>query len=168
MIEKNPVKINDASKEPRMSGLATDLYQLTMAAAYLANNRDCRASFELFARWLPPGRSYLLTAGLEQALQYLRDLSFSAEEIDYLRDLPAFAGVSEDFFAYLRRFRFSGDVWAMPEGTLAFAGEPLLRVTAPIVEAQIVETFGSLGTRVVRPISWASESEQTIAFQIET
>lgn len=141
MSEKNPVKINDASKEPRMSGLATDLYQLTMAAAYLANNRDCRASFELFARWLPPGRSYLLTAGLEQALQYLRDLSFSAEEIDYLRDLPAFAGVSEDFFAYLRRFRFSGDVWAMPEGTLAFAGEPLLRVTAPIVEAQIVETF---------------------------
>lgn len=141
MSERNPEKMNEIPVEPRMSGLATDLYQLTMAAAYLANNRDCRASFELFARWLPPGRSYLLTAGLEQALEYLRDLSFNQEEIAYLRGLPVFAGVSKEFFDYLHRFRFTGDVWAMPEGTLAFAGEPLLRVTAPIIEAQIVETF---------------------------
>jgi nicotinate phosphoribosyltransferase len=122
-------------------GLATDLYQLTMAAAYHANGRDERASFELFARKLPKGRSYLIVAGLEQALDYLRDLSFSADEIEYLRGLPAFDHVSPEFFDYLRDFRFTGEVWAMPEGTVAFAGEPLLRVTAPLIEAQIVETY---------------------------
>ncbi|MBO0859207.1 MAG: nicotinate phosphoribosyltransferase [Chloracidobacterium sp.] len=126
---------------PGFSGLATDLYQLTMAAAYHANGRNERASFELFTRKLPRGRSYLVVAGLEQALHYLRDLSFSADEIEYLRDLPAFGHVSQEFFDYLRDFRFTGDVWAMPEGTVAFAGEPLLRVTGPLIEAQIVETY---------------------------
>src|SRR5262245_15831780 len=126
---------------PGFSGLATDLYQLTMAAAYHANGRDERASFELFARKLPPERSYLIVAGLEQALDYLRRLSFSSDEIEYLRGLPSFDRVSPKFFDYLRDFRFSGDVWAMPEGTVAFAGEPLLRVTAPLIEAQIVETY---------------------------
>ena len=123
------------------SGLATDLYQLTMAAAYHANGRNEQASFELFARQLPRERSYLIVAGLEQALDYLRRLSFSSDEIEYLRGLPAFDRVSPKFFDYLRDFRFSGDVWAMPEGTVAFAGEPLLRVTAPLIEAQIVETY---------------------------
>lgn len=126
---------------PGFSGLATDLYQLTMAAAYHSNGRNDRASFELFARRLPRERSYLIVAGLEQALEYLRRLSFSSEEIDYLRGLPAFDRVSPRFFDYLRDFRFSGDVWAMPEGTLAFEGEPLLRITAPLIEAQIVETY---------------------------
>jgi nicotinate phosphoribosyltransferase len=123
------------------SGLATDLYQLTMAAAYHANGRDERASFELFTRKLPEGRSYLIVAGLEQALDYLRGLSFSAGEIEYLRGLPAFGHVSPEFFDYLRDFRFTGDVWAMPEGSVAFAGEPLLLVTAPLIEAQVVETY---------------------------
>jgi nicotinate phosphoribosyltransferase len=126
---------------PGFSGLATDLYQLTMAAAYHANNRNERASFELFTRKLPEGRSYLIVAGLEQALDYLRGMSFSADEIEYLRGLPIFGHVSPEFFDYLRDFRFTGDVWAMPEGTAAFAGEPLLRVTAPLIEAQIVETY---------------------------
>ena len=126
---------------PRSPGLATDLYELTMAAGYFVNERHEPASFELFARKLPEARSYLIAAGLHQALDYLRALSFSAEEIDYLRALPPFAHVPTDFFDYLRHFRFSGEVWAMPEGTLAFAGEPLLRVTAPIIEAQIVETY---------------------------
>ena len=126
---------------PGFSGLETDLYQLTMAAAYHANGRSERASFELFTRKLPEGRSYLIVAGLEQALDYLRGLSFSAGEIEYLRGLPAFGHVSAEFFDYLRDFRFTGDVWAMPEGTVAFAGEPLLRVTAPLIEAQIVETY---------------------------
>lgn len=126
---------------PGFSGLATDLYQLTMAAAYHANGRDERASFELFARKLPEGRSYLLVAGLEQALDYLQRLSFSADETEYLRGLPAFDYVSPEFFDYLREFRFTGDVWAMPEGTVAFAGEPLLRVSGPLIEAQIVETY---------------------------
>jgi nicotinate phosphoribosyltransferase len=125
----------------RLSGLATDLYQLTMAAAYHANRRDERASFELFIRKLPEERSYLIAAGLEQALDYLRRLSFSQEEIEYLRKLPVFAHVSPGFFDYLHGFHFSGEVWAMPEGTVALAGEPLLRVTAPLIEAQLVETF---------------------------
>src|SRR5215475_9648381 len=93
------------------SGLATDLYQLTMAAAYHANGRDERASFELFTRKLPEGRSYLIVAGLGQALDYLRGLSFSAGEIEYLRGLPTFVHVSAEFFDYLRDFRFTGDVW---------------------------------------------------------
>jgi nicotinate phosphoribosyltransferase len=126
---------------PGFSGLATDLYQLTMAAAYHDNGRNERASFELFARKLPRERSYLIVAGLEQALDYLRRLSFTSDEIEYLRGLPAFDHVSPKFFDYLRDFRFSGDVWAMPEGTVAFAGEPLFRVTAPLIEAQIVETY---------------------------
>src|SRR5499426_1066319 len=126
---------------PGFSGLSTDLYQLTMAAAYHANGRHERASFELFTRKLPEGRSYLIVAGLEQALDYLRGVSFSAGDIEYLRGLPAFGYVSAEFFDYLRDFRFTGDVWAMPEGTVAFAGEPLLRVTAPLIEAQIVETY---------------------------
>lgn len=139
MIEQ--ASTTDNSAPPRYSGLATDLYQLTMAAAYHAHERNERASFELFVRRLPPQRSYLVVAGLEQALDYLRNLSFSADEIAYLRSLPVFAHVGAEFFDYLRRFRFTGEVWAMPEGTVAFAGEPLLRVTAPLIEAQLVETF---------------------------
>lgn len=126
---------------PPSSGLATDLYQLTMAAAYHAHGRNEPASFELFVRRLPPERSYLVVAGLEQALDYLRTLRFSVDEIAYLRSLPIFAHVAAEFFDYLRDLRFTGDVWAMPEGTIAFAGEPLLRVTAPLIEAQLVETF---------------------------
>lgn len=127
----------------RMYGLATDLYQLTMAAGYHAQRHlgAEKASFELFARRLPPHRSYLVLAGLEQAIEYLRNLRFSDEEIAFLQSLPVFAHVSRDYFAYLRDFRFSGDVWAMPEGTIAFAGEPFLRITAPLIEAQLLETY---------------------------
>lgn len=132
--------VNQAN-EPRLSGLATDLYQLTMAAAYHAHGRNEQASFELFVRRLPPERSYLVVAGLAQALDYLRELSFTDIEIAYLQSLPVFAHVASAFWAYLRGFRFSGEVWAMPEGTLAFANEPLLRVTAPLIEAQLAETF---------------------------
>ncbi|MBO0722305.1 MAG: nicotinate phosphoribosyltransferase [Blastocatellia bacterium] len=128
-------------REARGLGLATDLYQLTMAAGYLGSGRNERASFELFVRRLPDERSYLIAAGLSQALDYLKNVSFGADEVEYLQQLPTFAGVSQDFFDYLRDFRFSGDVWAMPEGSLFFAGEPLLRITAPLIEAQIVETF---------------------------
>ena len=124
-----------------MSGLATDLYQLTMAAAYYLNGRYERSSFELFVRKLPPQRSYLVAAGLEQALEYLKELSFSDEEINYLRGLAVFRKVDEGFFEYLKGFRFTGEVWAVPEGTVVFAGEPILRVTAPLIEAQIVETY---------------------------
>ena len=125
----------------RASGLATDLYELTMAAAYFENGIHDRAIFELFVRRLPKRRSYLITAGLEQALDYLATLHFSSDQIDYLREHPSFKNVSREFFDYLARFRFTGDVWAIPEGSAAWGMEPLLRVSAPLIEAQIVETF---------------------------
>ncbi len=123
-------------------GLATDLYQLTMAAGYLANGRQHDvASFELFVRKFPKNRAFLVMAGLQQALEYLQNLCFSEAEISYLKSLPVFAEVSENFFEYLRNFRFSGEVSAMQEGTIFFPNEPILRVTAPLIEAQIVETY---------------------------
>jgi nicotinate phosphoribosyltransferase len=139
MRKLEPVKVTHTA--PRLSGLATDLYQLTMAAGYHANGRHERASFEMFIRRLPVNRSYLVVAGLEQALSYLSNLNFNEDEIEYLQRLPVFTHVAPEFFDYLRNFRFTGEVWAMPEGTVAVPGEPLLRVTAPLIEAQIVETF---------------------------
>ena len=121
--------------------LATDLYELTMAAGYFANDRRERATFELFVRDLPAQRSYLVAAGLQQAVDYLLALRFSAEDIAHLKTLPPFQHIQGAFFDFLASIRFTGDLWAIPEGTLVFAGEPLIRVTAPIVEAQIVETF---------------------------
>jgi len=128
-------------ERPQHSPLLTDLYELTMAAAYFENKFEALASFELFVRHLPPGRSFLLAAGLEQALEFLENFRFSEEDVEFLRRHPVFAHVSDGFFEYLRQLRFTGEVWAMPEGTLVFAEEPLVRVTAPIIEAQIVETF---------------------------
>ena len=122
---------------PQYSGLLTDLYELTMAAGYLETGFDARATFELFVRSLPPRRNYLAAAGLDQALDFLEGVSFSGDEIAYLRTLPVFQAIGDNFFDYLARFRFSGDVWAMPEGTVFFPGEPILRVTAPVIEAQI-------------------------------
>jgi nicotinate phosphoribosyltransferase len=118
----------------------TDLYELTMAAAYFENRMDYTATFELWVRNLPPRRSYLIACGLEDAVNYLADLSFHSDVIRYLRKLENFKHVSEDFFKFLSNLKFTGDLWAVPEGTIVFAGEPLLRVTAPIIEAQIVET----------------------------
>lgn len=125
----------------RVPGFVTDLYELTMAAAYFDNQIEGRAIFDLFVRRLPENRSFLLAAGLEQSLDYLHKLKFTAEQIDFLRGHPSFKNVSREFFDYLARFRFTGDVWAMPEGTAVFGMEPLARVEAPIIEAQIVETF---------------------------
>jgi nicotinate phosphoribosyltransferase len=123
------------------SGLLADLYELTMAAGYLQTRFHARATFELFVRNLPPKRNYLVAAGLEQALEFLEHVRFTPEEIAFLRRHPVFRTIREEFFEYLDTFRFSGDVWAVPEGTLVFAGEPLLRVTAPIIEGQIMETY---------------------------
>lgn len=125
----------------RTLALSTDLYEMTMAAAYFDSGFTDKAIFELFIRRLPLHRAFLITAGLEQALEYLAGLRFTSEQIAYLREHPAFAHVSREFFDYLAEFRFTGDVWAMPEGTAGFGMEPILRVTAPIIEAQIVETF---------------------------
>jgi nicotinate phosphoribosyltransferase len=123
------------------AGLSTDLYQLTMAAGYHASGLMAPATFELYVRRLPPNRSFLIAAGLDQALSYLENLRFSREDIDHLRELPALQGARREFFdEYLPRFRFTGEVWALGEGVPVFPPAPLLRITAPLPEAQLVET----------------------------
>jgi nicotinate phosphoribosyltransferase len=125
-----------------MTGLLTDLYQLTMAAGYFESGKAKEvATFELFFRHLPRYRNFVLAAGLAQVVEYLRDLRFEDEEIRYLRTLPQFQRVSPDFFQALRGLRFTGDLFAIAEGTPIFGGEPFLTVRAPLMEAQIVETF---------------------------
>jgi nicotinate phosphoribosyltransferase len=121
--------------------LLTDLYELTMAAGFFEHRIECNATFELFVRQLPPERGYLVAAGLDSVLGYLEHLRFNDEDIRFLRAQPAFRTVSDAFFDHLRHFRFTGDVDAVPEGTLIFGGEPILQVTAPIAAAQIVETY---------------------------
>ena len=112
-----------------------------MAAGYCAFGETGEGSFELWVRHLPRERGYLIAAGLDQALEYLEQLHFTRDEVEYLRHLPALSSVSASFFdEFLPRLRFGGDVWAVPEGTPVFAGEPLLRVTASLPEAQLVET----------------------------
>jgi len=121
----------------------TDLYQLTMAVGYLKRGMAQEpAVCEAFVRRLPRRRSFLLTAGLQRAVEYLRAFRFDAEQVAYLRKQPAFAGgaLDDETCEALLALRFEGDLWAMPEGTLAFAGEPLLRVEAPLWQAQLVET----------------------------
>lgn len=123
-------------KEENMS-LFTDYYELTMCAAYFDNQNFETATFDLFIRRLPENRSYFLFAGLEEALQYLQAIKFTEEHLKYLRK----QGFKEDFLIYLRDFKFTGELWAVPEGTIVFPNEPLIRITAPIIEAQLVETF---------------------------
>jgi nicotinate phosphoribosyltransferase len=118
--------------------LFTDLYELTMAAVYHSRQLNEPATFELFVRELPPSRGYLVVCGVESALDYLERFSVEERGITYLESLGLF---SSSFLSFLAALRFSGDVWAIPEGEVAFAGEPLLRVTAPLVEAQLVETI---------------------------
>src|SRR5882724_11143465 len=106
-----------------MNALLTDLYQLTMAAGYWeAGKAPERATFELFVRRLPKYRNFILAAGLQQAIEYLQGLRFTEEEIAYLRGLPHFQSVRSDFFDMLAEFRFTGDVFGVPEGTPLFAG----------------------------------------------
>jgi nicotinate phosphoribosyltransferase len=108
-----------------------------MAASYLENRKSERAAFSLFVRNYPPDRRYFVSAGLEDALGYLGRLRFDKGDTDYLRSLGLF---TPEFLSYLRDFRFTGNVFAIPEGRLFFAGEPVLEVEAPLIEAQIVET----------------------------
>ncbi len=121
------------------SGLLVDLYQLTMGESYVAEGSDGReATFSLFFRTLPPGWGYALAAGLEQALEYLEELRFSEQDLAYLEGTGLF---TPRFLERLRGFRFGGSVRAVPEGTAIFPNEPLLEVTAPLLEAQLVETM---------------------------
>lgn len=121
----------------RESALLTDLYQLNMSQAYLEHGATATAVFEFFVRTLPARRGFLLAAGLEQTLDFLENLHFSAQDIAWLKSTGRFG---EDLLDYLAGLRFSGDVHAMPEGTVFFANEPILRVTAPMPQAQLAES----------------------------
>ena len=118
--------------------LLTDLYQLTMAQSYFRERKNGLATFSLFIRSYPPHRGYFIAAGLRDVIDYLESFSFDAAALDYLSSLNLW---SDDFMHFLSDLRFTGDVWALPEGRIFFADEPILEVTAPIIEAQIVETF---------------------------
>jgi nicotinate phosphoribosyltransferase len=122
---------------PPVSALLTDLYELTMAHAYFQLGMSETAVFELFVRRLPPARRFLIAAGLAQIVDYLEGLRFGADDLIYLRDLQSFP---DDFLEHLGGVRFTGSLYAMPEGTPFFADEPILRVTAPILEAQLIES----------------------------
>lgn len=122
--------------------LLTDLYQLTMVACYTGVGLEQkRASFELFVRSLPDNFGYLIAMGLAQALEYLDKLSFSHSQITALQATGIFANAPDSFWSLLAQMHFTGDVWAVPEGTAVFAHEPLLRIEAPLWQAQLVETY---------------------------
>jgi nicotinate phosphoribosyltransferase len=123
--------------DPAASPLLTDLYQLNMIQAYLEHGETSTAVFEFFVRRLPPERGFLVAAGLEQALDFLEGLRFAPEDLDWLAQSGRFG---RDLLDHLAKLRFTGDVHAMPEGTVFFPNEPILRVTAPLPEAQLVET----------------------------
>lgn len=122
----------------RSSALFTDLYEVTMAEAYLAQGMTEPAVFEVFFRSLPRSRGYVVAAGLADVLDFMETFRFSKDEVEFLRALGSF---SAELLRWLSEVRFTGDVWAMPEGTIVFPNEPLLQVRAPIAEAQLVETF---------------------------
>ena len=132
------ISSSSASIPPADLGLFTDLYELTMAQAFHRRRMFAPATFSLFIRKYPPNRAYFVSAGLEDVLDYLENLRFSGASLDYLRTTGLF---TEDFLEYLGDLRFTGSVRAIPEGRLFFIDEPVLEVTAPIIEAQIAETF---------------------------
>ncbi len=119
--------------------LFLDLYELTMAQGYLQSKRGCaKATFDLFIRQMPINRGYMINAGLTDILDYIKELKFTPDDIGYLKKQNLF---DSNFLEYLAKFKFRGDIWAMPEGEVFFANEPILRVTANIIEAQILESF---------------------------
>ena len=136
-------KLRRSKEEVRVAtendlGLLTDLYQLTMAQAYFQSRHTEAATFSFFIRAYPINRGYFVSAGLNDVIEFLEHFSFDSQSIDYLNSLKLFA---DDFLDFLKSLRFTGEVWAIPEGRLFFKDEPVIEVTAPIIEAQIVETF---------------------------
>lgn len=119
--------------------LVADFYEFTMSNGYFVKNMNKKiAYFDVFFRRVPDDGGYVLVAGLEQVIDYIKNLKFTNDDIEYLRKQNKF---SEDFLDYLKNFKFTGDIWAIPEGTVVFPNEPLITVKAPIIEAQILETF---------------------------
>ena len=123
----------------RKLSLVTDFYELTMSNAYFEKGmHDTVAYFDVFFRQVPDKGGYAICAGLEQVIDYIQNLKFDDDDIEYLRSFNKF---SDGFLNYLRNFKFTGDVWAIPEGTIIFPNEPILTVRASIIEAQILETM---------------------------
>ena len=123
----------------RKLSLVTDFYELTMSHGYFLNNmQNTIAYFDVFFRQIPDNGGYVICCGLEQIIDYIKNLKFDEEDIVYLKSLNKF---SDGFLNYLRSFKFTGDIWAIPEGTVVFPHEPIITVRAPIIEAQIIETM---------------------------
>lgn len=118
--------------------LITDFYEFTMANGYFVKNMNDIAYFDVFFRKIPDNGGFVIFSGLEQIIDFIKDLHFSEEDIDYLKSQNIF---SKDFLEYLKNFKFSGDIWAIPEGSVVFPNEPLITVRAPIIEAQLLETM---------------------------
>lgn len=140
VLEKNMNKEYTAVKEYTMNDnltLLTDFYELTMMQGYFKNNTNDTVVFDVFYRTNPSGSGYAICAGLEQVIEYIKNLNFSYEDIEYLQSLNIF---DKDFLDYLRGFSFTGDIYAIPEGTVVFPMEPLLKIIAPAMQAQLVET----------------------------
>ena len=149
--------------------LLTDLYELTMMQGYFhAKMEKKEVVFDLFYRKNPSGNGYAITAGLEQVITYVKNLRFSDSDIEYLKSLSLF---NDDFIAYLKDFRFTGDIYAIPEGTVVFPQEPLLRIKAPIMEAQLMETAllniinhqSLIATKTARVV-WAAQGDPVMEF----
>ena len=129
-------------KEKLNLSMLFDFYEMTMANGYFRQGmQDSITYFDLFFRRVPDGGGFAIAAGLEQLVEYIQDLHFDEDDIAYLRSKGMF---QEDFLDYLRDFRFTGDIWAVPEGTPVFPGEPLITVRAPAAQAQLIETFALL------------------------
>lgn len=151
------------------STLLTDLYQLTMMQGYFSTNlKDKIVVFDLFYRENPCGNGYAISCGLEQAIEYIKNLKFSNDDIEYLSSLNIF---STDFINYLKDFSFTGEIYAIPEGTVIFPMEPIIRVKAPIMEAQLIETAllniinhqSLIATKAARVV-WAAEGDPILEF----
>ncbi|MCB9744302.1 MAG: nicotinate phosphoribosyltransferase [Alphaproteobacteria bacterium] len=125
---------------PEAVGLQTDFYLLVLAAVYHADGMWGEATFDLYARQLPEGFGYLVVGGIHEAIENALNLSFSAEDVAWLRQLDTFANAPEAFWSALEHLRFEGEIHAAPEGTVVFPGEPILRVTAPLIQATLLET----------------------------
>ena len=144
--------------------LLTDLYELTMMQGYFKNPTNQTVIFDMFYRTNPCGGSFAITAGLEQMIEYIENLHFTDEDIDYLRSLHIF---QEDFLDYLSSFHFTGDIYAIPEGTIVFPREPIVKVIAPIMEAQLRPQFSTLSTtRVLLPQKRPESATQPAAMEL--
>lgn len=153
---------------PLYSALFTDLYELTMMQAYQAERMEADAAFELFFRQMPSERNYIVAAGLDDVLDFLENFQVALEDIDYLRSQKLF---DEPFLERLRTLRFTGEVDAVPEGTIVFPHEPLIQVAAPIFQAQLVETlvlnqihFQSILTSKASRVVFAAQGRSVVDF----